>query len=166
MPLFLEIRLGQRRYGVAARSLAGVSYVGPFLDQVPGLPRWFCGLTPLGQEEAGVVDLGDYLGLGQTLSVRPRTALLLVRRASPDRSRAGQTVGFAVTDLLGTREVPVDSLHPVPPPAESAANHRFLAGAAEVGGGLLVILFPQMLLSDEEWAKLTKALKQAEKANR
>jgi chemotaxis signal transduction protein len=147
--------------------------VGPFLDQVPGLPRWFCGLTPLGQEEAGVVDLGDYLGLGQTLSVRPRTALLLVRRGSPDsssagpgRPRAGQTVGFSVTDLLGTREVPVDSLHPVPPPAESAANHRVLAGAAEVGGELLVILSPQMLLSDAEWAKLTRALKQAEQANR
>lgn len=166
MPLFLEIRLGPRRYGVAARSLAGVSYVGPFLDQVPGLPRWFCGLTPLGQEEAGVVDLGDYLGLGQTLSVRPRTALLLVRRGSFDKLGAGQTVGFAVTDLLGTREVSVDSLHPVPPPAESAANHRFLAGAAEVSGELLVILSPQMLLSDAEWAKLTRALKQAEQSNR
>jgi chemotaxis signal transduction protein len=75
-------------------------------------------------------------------------------------------LGFAVTDLLGTREVPVDSLHPVPPPAESATNHRFLAGAVEVGGELLVILSPQMLLSDAEWAKLSKALKQAEQANR
>lgn len=152
MPLFLEIRLGSRRFGVSARSLAGVSYVGPFLDEVPGLPRWFCGLTPLDAEEAWVVDLGDYLGLEQTISVRPRTALLLVRRGI-------STVGFAVTDLVGTREVAVEALAPIPFPAETPVNRRFLAGAAEVDGRLLVILDPQTLLSDEEWARLAAVLK-------
>ncbi len=141
--------------------------MGPFLDQVPGLPRWFCGLTPLGrEEEALVVDLGDYLGLEQALSVRPRTALLLVRRANSEYPRAGQTVGFAVSDLLGTREVPVEALHPVPPPAENPANHRFLAGAAEVGGELLVILSPQTLLSDAEWAEVARALKPVRRGGR
>ena len=151
MSLVLGFRLGSRRYGVDAQSLSGVSYVGPFLDQVPELPRWFWGLTLLGREEAWVVDLGDYLGMEETISARPRTALLTIRRS-------GQTVGFAVTDVLGTRKVPIGAISPVPHPAETRFNGRLLAGAAELDDHLLVILNLQTLLSDEEWAQLTTAL--------
>lgn len=143
--------MGSLRYGVAAQSLTGVGYVGPFLDQVPNLPRWFWGLTTLGHEEAWVVDLGDYLGLEETISARPRTALLQIRRR-------GQSVGFAVTEILGTREVPTEALSPVPPPAETSANRRFLVGATDLDGHLVVILNLQALLSDKEWTQIVTAV--------
>lgn len=151
MPPLLLVRLGQEPVGILVQTLAEVSYIGPFLDQVPGLPKWFCGLTPLGREEAWVVDLGDYLGLGPTTSVRPRTALLVIRRQN-------QKIGFVVADLMGTREIAVEDLQPISSPASTRLNQRFLSGAAEIEGRLTLVLNLLALISDVEWDEITQAL--------
>jgi len=153
------MRLGSEQFGVAAQSLSSVSHIGPFLDQVPALPRWFNGLTTLGEEEAWVVDLGEYLGLGPTVSVKSRSSLLVVQRE-------GQKIGFVVADLLGTREISGEVLLQVPSPAAIRTNQRFLAGAVEVDDRLLVVLNLVRILSEVEWAKLRSLLTPEKKARR
>jgi len=99
---------------------------------VPGVPSWVLGLLNVHGAVQVIVDLGAFLGLGQSAR-EPETRLVFAERD-------GVTVGLLVDSAAGIRYLD--------PPAAVAAGHRepFVSRTAMLGGESVRVLDGKALI--------------------
>lgn len=117
LPVLLFVLEGER-FAAEIRYLREVFTIRE-ITPLPGTPPFVLGLINVRGHIMSVVDIRRFLGLNARSQRMPSIALLV--------ANGGMEIGFAVDDVLGSWELPVEHLHP-PLPTLSGRSVEYLKG--------------------------------------
>lgn len=145
---YLTFSLADEMFGIDIRGIKEIIEYGG-LTTVPMMPAFIRGVINLRGAVVPVIDLAVRFGREPSTLGR-RTCIVIIEVANDG---GWQDVGVVVDAVSEVLEIPSSSIEP-PPSFGTHVRSEFISGMALLGGGFVIILDVQRVLSLEEMAGL------------
>lgn len=148
---FLTFILGPDEYAASILRIKEIIEQGQ-VTQVPMMPPFIRGVINLRGQVVPVIDLLARFGMGQTAAGK-RTCVVILEVDGEDGQ---QEIGVLVDAVNEVIDIQAENIEPAPAFGASIQPH-FIKGMGKAGGGFVVILDINQVLSLETMAQLTSA---------
>ena len=151
---YLTFQLGGEVYAIAIQDIREIIEFGA-LTTVPLMPDFIRGVINLRGMVVPVVDLACRFGRARSEITR-RTCIVILDVRAPDRggeAGATQVLGMVVDAVNEVLEIAPADIEP-PPAFGTGLRGDFVSGMGKVGGGFVILLHAQRVLSVDEMAAL------------
>ena len=145
---YLTFTLGGEMYAVETLSVKEIIEYGQ-VTTVPMMPRSIRGVINLRGAVVPVIDLKARFG-GQPTEVTRRTCIVIIEMSGSDEC---QVLGIVVDTVSEVLEIPPGEIEP-PPAFGARIRADFIRGMGKVGGGFVILLNVEAVLSTDELSAL------------